>query len=159
MARKICHESLAALFAVAMGVTALAGCDQEKPVVDAPGEPVTVQRSAVTAAATPTRAATLPPGAYRESDIRPLPAAAVQGLSQPAAQRLPGQPKGFVAAKPAAAAAVAPAAPPSPPPAQYVAKQNEYLRQWNALQPTLGKLSEGEQNARRAALKRQVLGE
>lgn len=147
MVRKICHAGFPGLFAVGIAVAALAtGCDQGNPA----GE-VVLKRSAVTAAA-PSQ-----PGIFRESDVvLPPGGAVIQGIPMPA-MRLPGQPKGKTVAKPVLAATVGTPAP--APPAAYVAKQNEYLRQWNALQPTIATLSVAEQDARRAALKRQVVGE
>jgi hypothetical protein len=49
--------------------------------------------------------------------------------------------------------------PPPPVTTAVIAKQNEYLRQWNALEPTIADLPAEDQRARRAALKRQVMGE
>ncbi len=45
------------------------------------------------------------------------------------------------------------------PAADYVAKQNKYLRDWQDLKPSLANLSPEEQEARRAALKKSVLGD
>ena len=48
---------------------------------------------------------------------------------------------------------------PAPAPADYIAKQNQYQQEWLELQPTIANLPPEEQDARRAALKRAVLGD
>jgi len=117
-------------------------------------EESTTRASAVTAAA---RASLPPRSAW--NDIGPRPGTPPpQQIPRPAAvpaSQHPGHFENKVVNKPPAVAAVAP----PPVPAAYVAKQNEYLRQLSAIEPTVGTLPVEERNARRAALKRQVLGE
>jgi len=123
----------------------------------------TTRRSAVTAASAspnvfvphreddfgqPRRSVTLrPPGPLVPS---PPPPAAVPGSQHS------GHFRNKAVAK---AAPPAPTQQPPPVPGWYVARQNEYQRQWSELQPTISKLSPEEQRARRATLKRQVLGD
>jgi hypothetical protein len=60
-----------------------------------------------------------------------------------------------LAAKPAARAVG------TPPPvsAGYIAKQQQYLEKWKEMRPSIAELSPEEQNRRRAALKRSLLGD
>jgi hypothetical protein len=125
---------------------------------------VTKERSAVTAAAVPSSPTVnvSPPSAngrrLREARMpsnwtQPAVPSRAMDLS---ANQHPGHFGNKVVDKPAAPTSVAR---PAPVPAAYIAKQNEYIQKWTDLQPTLASLPADEQARRRAALKRQVLGE
>lgn len=124
-------------------------------------EPTATRTSAITAAIAG-RPSTRPPlGAYRASDIGPQPGMATvppqripQRRAVPASQ-YPAHFRNKVVDKPPPNATDAP----PPVPAAYIAKQNEYLRQSGELEPTISSLPPEEREARRAALKRQVLGD
>jgi hypothetical protein len=117
-------------------------------------EESTTRASAVTAAA---RASLPPRSAW--NDIGPRPGTPPpQQIPRPALVPASEHPAHFrkkVVDKPPLASRGAP----PPVPAAYIAKQNEYLRQWGELEPTISDLPPEARDGRRAALKRQVLGD
>jgi len=138
--------------ALAIAATTFLACNSDVP---APNDQVTARTSAVT-----TSAPTDEPTFRRGNDYGAPPNAAPpkQTARSPvvAVSEHPFHVRNKLVEKPARAAAVAP---PPTPPAAYVAKQNEYIEKWRELEATKAGLSPGEQDARRAALKRSVLGE
>ena len=138
-----------ALFLVAMATGLACANEPAAPTAD-----TTTRKAAVTAAA-PSRGL---PQSLDDVGMRPggtPPQQIVRPPDVPASQH-PGHFRNKVVDKPAPIAGGT--APPRVP-AAYVAKQDEYLRQWSALQPTIADLPQQEQDARRAALKRSVIGE
>jgi hypothetical protein len=144
------------LVAVAvLGATATA-CDQ-----GGGGEAATTTRtSAVTTA--PSALPPSQPSFFRASDIGPAPGLArvpAQQIARPSAVPASQNPAHFRNKAIKKEQQPVTGAPLPPVPAAYVAKQTEYLRQWSQLQPTIANLPIEEQDARRAALKRSVLGD
>jgi hypothetical protein len=137
----------------------LPACANEPGSVGA--ESTTTKRSAVTASAVP------PNVAHREDDFGPPrrsvtlgPPGAVAPVppppaALPAAQYL-GHVRNKTVDKPPPERI---GAPPPPVPAEYIAKQKEYAKRLGDLGPTIVNLPPEEQKARRAALKRSVLGD
>jgi hypothetical protein len=156
-----------AVVAVATASGCIAGC-AEPPASDPTAE-ATVRTEALTAGPSSpvhaARPALVEPG-------RPLgfrgAVAAVRNAPQVSAAEHPGHfsDKGMNktarratagAATPAGAASVASATPPVVS-ADKMAKQRSYLEQWQQVEPSLAALSQEERDARRAALKKSVLG-
>jgi hypothetical protein len=144
----------------ALAVAAALGCSKsDEPVGH---EPTSTRTSAITQAAPPAA----PPNQadmLRPSDIGPAPGLAPAQFQQiprpvdiPASQQ-PAHASNKVVNKPLPAPGAD--VPLAPVPAAVIAKQNEYLRQRAQLDPTIATLPAAEQEARRAVLKRQVMGE
>lgn len=132
---------------------------------EATDAPTETRRAAVTSpsGSSPDLVGVSPPGPGGRRLVEPLTPNA-QGKGSPVppprdrpASEHPGHFANKVVAKPARVASETAA--PSAIPAAYRAKQDEYLRQWAALQPTLAGVPPEEQDARRAELKKSVLGD
>ncbi len=144
----------------ALVATGALGCN----LVADPGsvaEPTTTNKAAVTDVAAP-RSGTRRSSVFRESDIKtgPQPGTpAAQPIPRRAivpASEHPGHFREKVVDK---TAAQTPTSAPPAVPAAYVAKQRDYLARWDELRRTITGLPQEEQDARRAELKRTVLGE
>ncbi len=160
MMRRSCHESFVALFGVGLGIAALACSNPIEP--DRREVTTTTRTSAVTATGAPASTTLTPPAptAQRPTDFgfppgTPLPQSIAHAVAVPASQHA-GHFQNKVISKPAPVGA---ALPPPAPPAAYIAKQQEYVRQWKDLMPTIANLPPEEQEARRGALKTSIVGQ
>jgi len=159
------HERVSTSVMILLGAALGLACAKDPPT----GDVTSASTTSAIAASQSTGAVPQPlVTTYREDDthppagLRPVPAAAPPSAAPTAppgllpASQYPGHFTAKVVSKPAPGGSLT--VPPTVA-ATYIAKQAEYLRQWQALRPTLAGLSQDDLDARQAALKASVLGD